>query len=99
VELTVADNGLGIDPDKLEKVFAFGYTTKRDGHGFGLHSSANAAVELGGRLRAHSGGPGTGATFTLEAPVTPPKRGEKKQSQWSDAHTEQLVDKAPLAVG
>jgi signal transduction histidine kinase len=66
----VRDNGVGIEADKLEQVFAHGYTTKgAEGSGFGLHASANAAVEMGGRLRADSGGPGKGASFTLELPL------------------------------
>ncbi|MGD0816173.1 MAG: ATP-binding protein, partial [Verrucomicrobiota bacterium] len=43
-----------------------------DGHGFGLHSGALAASELGGTLTAHSDGVGRGATFTLELPLQTP---------------------------
>lgn len=50
-------------------MFAHGFTTKNDGHGFGLHSAATAACEMGGTLTAHSEGAGTGATFTLELPI------------------------------
>lgn len=69
-ELTIAvtDTGIGIAAENLEKIFRHGFTTKPGGHGFGLHASANAARELGGRLRADSAGPGRGATFTLEIP-------------------------------
>ena len=69
-ELTIAvtDTGIGIAAENLEKIFCHGFTTKPGGHGFGLHASANAARELGGRLRADSAGPGRGATFTLEIP-------------------------------
>ena len=66
VRIAVADNGSGILPEHLPRIFAHGFTTKRDGHGFGLHSGALAAKELGGSLNAHSEGPGKGATFTLE---------------------------------
>lgn len=69
VHLEVADNGLGIDEEKLDKIFNYGFTTKKEGHGFGLHSGALAAKELGGRLRCHSDGPGKGAVFTLELPL------------------------------
>jgi signal transduction histidine kinase len=69
VVLQVQDNGVGIAPEDLTRIFAFGFTTKKDGHGFGLHASALAAKELGGSLKAHSDGPGLGATFTLELPV------------------------------
>jgi nitrogen fixation/metabolism regulation signal transduction histidine kinase len=66
VRLEVRDNGVGIAPELLTRIFQYGFTTRTDGHGFGLHSSALAAQELGGSLSAHSDGPGRGATFTLE---------------------------------
>ncbi|SRR5579862_4790954 len=69
VDIVVADNGIGIDPANLTKIFSHGFTTKSEGHGFGLHSSANAAREMGGSLRAESEGLGRGATFVLELPV------------------------------
>jgi len=68
VAITVEDTGVGIPAENLDKIFQHGFTTKQGGHGFGLHSSANAARELGGTLRAASGGAGRGATFTLELP-------------------------------
>jgi signal transduction histidine kinase len=64
--IAVRDNGVGISPDQMPRIFGYGYTTKADGHGFGLHTSANAARELGGHLRAESDGAGKGARFTLE---------------------------------
>jgi PAS domain S-box-containing protein len=70
VKITIADNGVGIAPDHLTSIFNHGFTTKKDGHGFGLHSGANAAKEMGGTLTAHSSGPGKGAEFTLELPTT-----------------------------
>lgn len=70
VRITVRDAGIGIPPENLTRIFNFGFTTRKEGHGFGLHSSANAAREVGGRLSAHSDGPGLGAVFTLELPVT-----------------------------
>ncbi|MEZ5977753.1 MAG: ATP-binding protein [Planctomycetota bacterium] len=69
VRVVITDNGMGISPENLAKIFGHGFTTKRNGHGFGLHSAANAAVELGGRLFAESDGPGTGARFVLELPL------------------------------
>ena len=69
VKIVVHDHGMGIAPENLVKIFNHGFTTKTDGHGFGLHSGANAAKELGGSLTAHSDGPGQGATFTLELPA------------------------------
>lgn len=56
----------------LTRIFNHGFTTRKDGHGFGLHSGALAARELGGALRVHSDGLGQGATFTVELPLTPP---------------------------
>lgn len=64
----VADNGVGIDPSLEPLLFNHGFTTKPDGHGFGLHDSANAAVAMGGSLRATSDGIGHGACFTLTLP-------------------------------
>jgi len=72
VQLRVTDNGIGISRADLAKIFAHGFTTKSDGHGFGLHHSANAAAEMGGRLWAESEGHGLGATFVLELPARSP---------------------------
>ena len=69
VRVIVQDTGGGIAPENLTRIFSHGFTTKKTGHGFGLHSSALAATGMGGALSAHSDGPGTGATFTLELPV------------------------------
>ncbi|MCC6232001.1 MAG: PAS domain-containing protein [Verrucomicrobiales bacterium] len=69
VRLEVADNGKGIPRENMERLFQHGFTTRENGHGFGLHSAALAAQDLRGVLRAHSDGPGTGATFTLELPL------------------------------
>ena len=68
VAISVSDNGIGIAPEDMNRIFSHGYTTKPDGHGFGLHSGVLAAREMGGSLTAHSDGRGTGATFTLELP-------------------------------
>jgi len=67
--LEVADNGMGISPESLSRMFTQGFTTKKTGHGFGLHISALAATEMQGRLSCSSPGPGQGATFTLELPL------------------------------
>ncbi len=69
VHIQVQDNGVGIKPDHLTRIFAQGFTTKKEGHGFGLHSAAISAKNLGGSLIAHSDGEGQGATFTFELPV------------------------------
>ena len=71
VKISVIDNGVGIPREHLTRIFAHGFTTRKDGHGFGLHSGALAAKELGGALLVHSDGPGQGAAFTLELPLQP----------------------------
>lgn len=71
VRVQVADNGVGIQPENLTRIFSHGFTTRKNGHGFGLHSGANAAKEMGGSLKAESPGPGMGATFILELPLPP----------------------------
>ena len=73
VELAVIDNGVGISPENLPKIFNHGFTTRTDGHGFGLHSAANDASQMGGSLRAVSDGPGQGAAFLLRLPTDPAK--------------------------
>ena len=72
VRISVIDNGVGIPPENLTRIFNHGFTTRKDGHGFGLHSSALAAKEMGGSLTVQSDGPGKGATFTLELPESQP---------------------------
>jgi signal transduction histidine kinase len=69
IDVDVADGGCGIAREHLAKIFSHGFTTKPQGHGFGLHSCALAAREMGGELSVHSDGPGAGATFTLRLPV------------------------------
>ncbi|MDB6041014.1 MAG: sensor signal transduction histidine kinase [Verrucomicrobiales bacterium] len=69
VRISVSDNGVGIPQENLARIFSHGFTTKKDGHGFGLHSGAIAAREMGGSLKIHSEGPGKGAKFTLELPL------------------------------
>jgi PAS domain S-box-containing protein len=69
IRIAVSDNGIGILPENLTRIFAHGFTTRKNGHGFGLHSGALAAKEMGGSLTAQSDGLGHGATFTLDIPV------------------------------
>ncbi len=73
VQVSVIDTGVGIPKENLERIFSHGFTTRADGHGFGLHSSALAAKALGGTLEAYSAGPGQGATFTLTLPLRSPE--------------------------
>jgi signal transduction histidine kinase len=72
----VVDNGVGIAPENMLRMFTQGFTTKKTGHGFGLHISALAATEMKGRLTCTSPGVGQGATFTLELPM----RGQEGQA-------------------
>jgi len=77
VSIIIRDNGMGIPANNLTKIFNHGFTTKKDGHGFGLHSGANAAHEMGGSLTAASDGPGKGAELTLKLPVATTNRKEE----------------------
>lgn len=69
VRIAISDNGVGIAPENLVRIFRHGFTTRKGGHGFGLHSAAIAAKEMGGVLSVASPGLGLGATFTLELPA------------------------------
>lgn len=70
IVIRVRDNGVGIAPENLTRIFRHGFTTKKDGHGFGLHGAANAAKEMHGSLAVHSDGVGLGAEFTLTFPIS-----------------------------
>jgi PAS domain S-box-containing protein len=72
VQIALHDNGVGIPAENLNRIFNHGFTTRETGHGFGLHSGALAAKELGGSLTAYSARPGTGARFVLDLPLQPP---------------------------
>ncbi len=86
VRVVLTDNGIGISPENLTRIFSHGFTTRTNGHGFGLHSGANAAHEIGGSLSAESEGVGRGATFTLELPIaaTPDRYEPNHISRWHD---------------
>lgn len=85
VEVAVLDNGMGIAPENLSRIFAQGFSTRKDGHGFGLHSSILAAQDMGGTLKAYSEGPGKGATFVLELPALPKEdRSAPNGQPWPD---------------
>ncbi len=87
LRIEVADNGIGIPAENITKIFQHGYTTKADGHGFGLHSSALAAKEMGGSLCAHSGGPGQGALFVLELPLRLKEKPDEREEAVESTHT------------
>ena len=65
--MTLRDSGPGIPPHVLGHLFTYGFTTKPKGHGYGLHSSLNAAHELGGAIRVLSSD-GLGASFEITLP-------------------------------
>ncbi len=68
VFIKITDSGQGIPKENLSKIFVHGFTTKPDGHGFGLHYCANALTEMGGSLSVTSDGPNKGTTFTILLP-------------------------------
>jgi signal transduction histidine kinase len=84
--ISVIDNGVGIAPENLTRIFNHGFTTRASGHGFGLHSGALAAKELGGSLNVHSDGPGRGATFTLELPVHSTRPADEPEAAHAYVH-------------
>ncbi len=88
VAIEVTDNGIGIVEQDRAKIFTIGFTTKPDGHGIGLHSSALAAKEIDGELQYHSAGRGRGATFRLVFP---------RQSAGQPAKQEATADSLPPA--
>jgi signal transduction histidine kinase len=69
ISIEIADNGIGIAPKNMARIFTQGFSTRKDGHGFGLHSSLLAAQDMGGSLTVQSDGPGQGAAFVLEIPL------------------------------
>ena len=81
--ITIIDNGIGIARENLTRIFNHGFTTKKHGHGFGLHSGANAAKEMGGTLTASSEGIGKGAEFTLELPTSTAAQTTPQKSELS----------------
>jgi signal transduction histidine kinase len=82
ISIAISDNGVGIAHENLDRIFSHGFSTRPGGHGFGLHSGANAAKEMGGHLSVRSEGSDKGATFTLELPLNPrstPNRNEPQR--------------------
>jgi signal transduction histidine kinase len=87
IAISIRDNGVGIAPENLTRIFGHGFTTKKDGHGFGLHSGALAAKQMNGSLTVQSEGPGRGAIFTLELPVAP----SANLGQYADANVTEVA--------
>ena len=79
--IEVIDNGIGMDASIIDRIYEHGFTTKENGHGFGLHGSANTAIAIGGSLNAASEGIGLGATFRLEVPKNDERAGECQNLQ------------------
>ncbi len=73
-QIEVCDNGTGIPAEDITRIFSSGFTTRKEGHGYGLHSAALTVKEMGGSLNVSSEGPGKGATFTLQLPLKPANR-------------------------
>ncbi len=67
--IKITDNGCGIRKENLIRIFNHGFTTKKDGHGFGLHACANSMTEMKGSLTAESEGVNKGTTFTITLPA------------------------------
>ena len=78
--IDVEDTGVGVSAESLQRLFEFGFTTKKDGHGFGLHASANLAKEMGGELSGRSEGVSRGACFTVRLPVAAAEAEPRRRS-------------------
>lgn len=74
--IKIKDNGIGISKENLEKMFTHGFTTKKTGHGFGLHASFNSIKEMGGEMKVESNGEGEGAAFYLQLSMVAKKNEE-----------------------
>lgn len=80
ITLSVEDNGVGITQEHMKRLFDYGFTTRKAGHGFGLHSCLILAREMNGRIVVNSDGPGEGACFSLILPIRLPVRPTKPGS-------------------
>lgn len=69
VQVEIKDTGHGVTKKEMEQIFTYGYTTKPDGHGFGLHSCANYITEMKGQIWAESEGHNTGTTLFIKLPI------------------------------
>jgi signal transduction histidine kinase/HAMP domain-containing protein len=80
VVMRFSDNGCGIEPQHLKRIFNHGFTTKASGHGFGLHSCANYMSEMGGKIQVQSAGKGKGTSFVLEFPIPRAQQGNPQKN-------------------
>ncbi len=92
VIISIGDTGHGITDEQLKSIFRFGFTTKPNGNGFGLHSAAIAMNEMGGAIRVASGGSAQGATFSISLPFNSgigaePAAGRPAAAHHTDAAT------------
>ncbi len=71
VRVEIADTGPGIRPEHLGRMFEFMFTTKPDGHGFGLSTAHRSIENHGGHITVESD-PGKGARFVILLPVRAP---------------------------
>jgi C4-dicarboxylate-specific signal transduction histidine kinase len=94
--VSVTDTGHGISDEQLKFIFRFGFTTKTNGNGFGLHSAAIAMNEIGGAIKVASGGAGQGATFTITIPLKSSVETENRAAPPLDLA---LAGPAPIATG
>ena len=97
-EIRVVDNGIGISPEQINKLFQHGFTTRATGHGFGLHSGANSAREAGGSLTAESDGVMRGACFTLSLPTTPRRKAQTQAGPLMQNQLDELLEMSSLSV-
>jgi PAS domain S-box-containing protein len=75
VRVAVRDSGIGLDPERLERIFDPFYSTKTDGMGMGLAISRSIAENHGGTLQAlPNDGPGATFAFTIPSEPCPPPR-------------------------
>jgi signal transduction histidine kinase len=73
IELSIRDNGVGIEPNSLTRIFQRGFTSKNGtGSGLGLHWCANAVGVFGGSIRVESAGPRQGSTVYIVLPMARP---------------------------
>jgi signal transduction histidine kinase len=98
VHLIVRDNGIGIPAENLTRIFSHGFTTRPGGHGFALHTSILAAKTMKGSLSASSDGPGQGACFTLELPISPPASEPSLTGQLSSEESTSRLDGVSVSL-
>ena len=81
LNIDITDNGIGIEPQDLEKIFSAGFTSKEHGSGLGLHSSANFVIGSGGEIQACSDGIGTGATIRIILRLSSIQRNDRERNE------------------